>query len=59
MGFSQFSDNFSDGNFTPNPNWSEGLGVFEVETRYKLHLIDRKAGMYIICVEVFSESCCA
>ena len=63
VGFSRFSDNFSNGNFTSNPNWSGGLGVFEFETRHKLRLIDRKAedglllkaGIYIIVCRCFQK----
>ena len=40
IGFSLFSDDFSDGNFTYTSNNIGHLGVFEVDTSYKLHLID-------------------
>ena len=46
IGFSQFFDDFSDGNFTSNPNW-DGTDVDGLLL---------KTGMYIIWVEVFSEN---
>ncbi|MFH0867403.1 MAG: lamin tail domain-containing protein, partial [Bacteroidota bacterium] len=37
-GFSQFTDDFSDGNFTSNPAWSGETTEFEVNTSDQLHL---------------------
>ena len=40
IGFGQFTDNFSDGDFTNNPIWMGDVGSFEVDTNDKLHLND-------------------
>lgn len=40
FGFSQFTDNFSDGNLTSNPNWIGDVINFEVDSNYTLHLND-------------------
>ena len=40
LGFSQFTDDFSDGNFTNSPIWIGNAGNFEVDTAFKLHLND-------------------
>ena len=38
--FGQFTDNFSDGNFTTSPAWSGNIGHFEIDSFSKLHLND-------------------
>jgi len=40
LGFSQFSDNFSDGEFLDNPSWEGSVDNFEVDSSLKLHLND-------------------
>ncbi len=69
--FGQFTDNFSDGNFTTNPACSGDIESFEVDSFYKLYLNDSVAtswdgtseeglqlntGMYIVWMEVFSDN---
>ena len=44
IGFGQFTDNFSDGDFIANPAWLGDVGVFEVDTNNILHLNDSTTG---------------
>ncbi len=50
VGFSQFTDDFSDEDFTNNYNWISYIDDFEVDTVLKLH------SNYIVWIEVFSEN---
>ena len=50
VGFSQFTDDFSDEDFTNPRNWIGDIGNFEVDTALKLHLND------IVWMKVFSEN---
>ena len=44
IGFGQFTDGFSDGEFISNPAWLGDVGVFEIDTNNTLHLNDSIAG---------------
>ena len=50
VGFSQFTDDFSDEYFTNGPNWIGYICNFEVDTTLRLHLND------IVWMEGFSEN---
>ena len=51
VGFSQFTDNFSDGDFTNNPAWIGDIGNFEVDTAFQLHLNDTVANVSFLSTE--------
>ena len=48
VGFAQFTDDFTDGDFTNNPVWEGNINNFEIGAQLK-------TGMYIVFMQVFSE----
>ncbi len=55
LGFGQFVDDFSDGDFTANPTWSGDAANFEVDGGQKLHL-NAPAESDTSYLSVFSEA---
>ena len=48
VGLAQFTDDFTDGDFTNNPVWEGNINNFEIGAQLK-------TGMYIVFMQVFSE----
>jgi len=51
IGFGQFTDNFSDGDFISNSTWLGNVGVFEVDTNNILHLNDTSNGVAFLVTQ--------
>jgi len=51
IGYTQFTDDFSDGNFTSNPVWIGDVGNFEVDSLEKLHLNDTSSNTSYLSTE--------
>ncbi len=51
LGFSQFIDNFSDGDFNLNPVWTGNTSAFEIDSLKQLHLKDTIANTSYLTTE--------
>ena len=56
--FAQFTDNFSDGDFTNNPTWIGNLNKFEVDSSKRLHTIydSVSSEIYLSTISKVSEN---